>query len=356
MGFVLGREASVFSWPLSKPKPAAVAAAAPAEPVPADKGVITLRTSCPANAKAEGPSELALEADVAKLAENGEKVIGSPGFDLPTLPGVALRVMDLLQNPKATVKEVSSLIVHDPAIAAKFLRMANSAYYGGTVLIENVDTAITRLGFNTVRNSMMSIALHGTILKDRRLGETAQRIWAHSISTAMVAQEMSRRFSLDIEGVFIAGLLHDIGKVPALLFVQKALTRDQVVRPEFVATLVERHHVRAGEALVKHWKLPWQSALAISCHHEVRSLTAAIQAVQERGAAMSDSERSEGTFTVCTVTLADRALAAMGFAEEPGSLDIAGSKIVEEMNLAPEKVSAVLESIPGLLQKMPALA
>ncbi|MCH7568990.1 MAG: HDOD domain-containing protein, partial [Deltaproteobacteria bacterium] len=76
----------------------------------------------------------------------------------------------------------------------------------------------------------------------------------HSLGCARVSQEVAPAVGAIDDSAYICGLLHDIGKIPALLFVQKALGKGKEVRPEFIDALVERHHVRASVALIGHWK------------------------------------------------------------------------------------------------------
>lgn len=342
----------MLNWLFKKEEESGSASVCAETPEPA----VSMRTSCSPLASAESREERDLEAKVDEQMGNCETIFASQEFDLPTLPGVALKLMDVMQNPNADIKEIVDLIKIDPVLSAKFLRMSNSAYYGGKTAIETPDQAVTRLGLNAVKNATMTIALHGTIFKDKRLGESAQRIWDHSIGTAMVAQEISRRFGLEVESAFVSGLLHDIGKVPALLFVRDALGRNaKSVRPEFVDALVERHHVRAGETLIRLWHLPKEASLSIMLHHSVDSLTEAVELVAEKAPDMAEQDRSNGVFSISAVGLADRALAALGYAEEPGSLRVYESPIVEELNLDHDKVRSTLEEIPALLERMPTL-
>jgi len=287
-----------------------------------------LREVCPDPPRALGKGELALETNVAQLVDNVERLISEPGFDLPMLPTIALKLMELLQNPDVAPRQIGEMVLSDPVLAAKFLRMSNSAMWGGKVKIENVHTAVMRLGLGTIKNVVMAIALNGTVFKDKRLEKHAKKFWEHSIGCAAAAQGLAPIVGATMEGAFLAGLLHDIGKIPALLVVQKAVAQiktTEPIRPEFVEGLIEAHHVRCGFALLKHWTLPTDARLAVGAHHAVNSMEQARAQVLIRMPESMPADRSQLALNLACVVLADKALGAIGWAEEPGDLKILGA-------------------------------
>lgn len=310
-----------------------------------------LRRSCPPIPGPVNAHEERLAQRVGTLVDDCENLIQSPQFDLPTLPSSALKLMDCLQDASASMKDIGGLVQHDPVLTAKFLRMANSSYYGGRVEITTVVQALNRLGLREIRNLVMSVALHSTVFKDKRLNAAAQGIFDHALGCAMVAQAFAARLDLAADRAFTAGLLHDIGKVPALLLVQQALERDATVRKEFVEGLVERHHVRTGLALLNTWQLPLEAHLTMSSHHAVNDWEGVKAQVHLRmpQAAQTDDYCN----SLATVVLADRALSSLGFAEEPGEVDVLEYPLAQDLGLEPTEVTEFLGQLPALMDKMP---
>lgn len=345
-------EASVVAEGTPEPEPQAQDEVAPEAPAaPQEAQPLSIRKTCNPTVVASDPLESQLSELVQRRIDDCEKEIASPGFDLPTLPAVAMRLMEVMQNVNCPITKISETVMTDPVMAAKFLRMANSALYGGKTRIESVQTAVVRLGLGTVKNVVMSIALNGTILKDKRMETTAKHLWDHSISCAVAAREMSRIIGGNPESAFMAGLLHDIGKVPALLFVQKSLKPNMKIRPEFIDALVEQHHIRAGIALQSQWDLPVDARLAMAAHHAVNSLTEAEAQVSLRVPKAETEERANLRDILMSVVLADRALASLGYAEEPGEVYIVDSQLAADVELSPLSAMEYLQSLPDQISK-----
>ncbi|MCW8129573.1 MAG: HDOD domain-containing protein [Planctomycetota bacterium] len=318
---------------------------------PQDVQPLSIRKTCNPIAEASDPLESQLSELVQRRIDDCEKEIASPGFDLPTLPAVAMRLMEVMQNVNCPITKISETVMTDPVMAAKFLRMANSALYGGKSRIESVQTAVVRLGLGTVKNVVMSIALNGTILKDKRMEQTAKHLWEHSIGCAVAAREVARIIGGNPESAFMAGLLHDIGKVPALLFVQKSLKPNMKVRPEFIDALVEQHHIRAGIALQSQWQLPVDARLAMAAHHAVNSKSDAEAQVSLRIPQAEAEERKNLRDVLISVVLADRALASLGYAEEPGEVYIVDGQLAADVDLSPLSAMEYLQGLPDQVGK-----
>lgn len=180
--------------------------------------------------------------------------------NLPTLPDVIVKITALIDDPDSTADDLNKVISGDLALTSKILKIVNSAFYGFSRNIGSITHAVVILGFNTVRN----IALSAFIF-DNLTSKTLQPLWEHSIAVGAISKAVGEEASLpQSEEAFIAGLLHDIGRV--VLFVHD---------PEGMQELIEANQDRKdgalhdaeiqkygcaqyeiGAALLDHWKLP----------------------------------------------------------------------------------------------------
>lgn len=135
---------------------------------------------------------------------------------LPPLSPTASRLLELLSDEDLSLSALSRVISQDPAIAARILGVANSAYFGQTTPIHSVEEAVIRvLGLNMVRSLAFSIAISGSFDTSACDGFDLEEYWYRSLATAacsrQVCMSMQREVRPDPDGVYLAGLLFDIG-------------------------------------------------------------------------------------------------------------------------------------------------
>ncbi len=192
--------------------------------------------------------------------------------DLPPLPQVAARVLDLTSNDEVGTGRLSKLIERDQSLTAKILRIANSAHVYSTREIKTVRQAAVMLGSDRIRSLAMEAAL-GPILRQGRLGP---RLWIHALAVGVASREIARSAGYsDAEGAFVAALLHDIGK---WLFAAQHPSRFERSlellrqRPELSTVEAERAtlglaHTEAGTLVTIYWRLPAEISEVILHHH-----------------------------------------------------------------------------------------
>ncbi len=198
--------------------------------------------------------------------------------DLPTLPVVAVKVNEMLQDRYVSVGVLSETIQKDQAMVSKILKLVNSAFYGFQSKIRTISHAITILGFNTVRNAIVSVGVVSAF-SNRKLygGFDIKDFWTHSISTAVVGKHLAEKSRLaSPDEVFVAGILHDIGKVVlaeyfADLFAKlwEKIHEKGVTFQEAEKEILPAGHAQIGGLLAKKWKLPLSLQGAITYHHGV---------------------------------------------------------------------------------------
>ena len=133
---------------------------------------------------------------------------------MPAFPKSVQRILELTRDVNSTPKDLVDVIDKDPVMTVKILKVVNSAYYSLPKQITSVGHAVVYLGFNTIKNLALSIAAIGMLPKDSPSGFDGQQYLLHSLATAGLAKQLALRVDdADPMDCFIAGLLHDFGKV-----------------------------------------------------------------------------------------------------------------------------------------------
>jgi putative nucleotidyltransferase with HDIG domain len=197
-------------------------------------------------------------------------------ISLPTLPTVVSKMIQLVDNPKTSASSLARLIYTDQALTARILKLANSAYYGFPREISTVNLAIVVLGFNTVKEMGLSLSVF-EFFKDDKSDATfdISRFWQHSIGCGSAARMLARHVNYHLTGeAFVAGLLHDIGKVilrqylaKEFTFIIEKVSHGEVDLDEVEMDIVGTTHAQIGAWLSEKWNLPRIIVDGIAFHH-----------------------------------------------------------------------------------------
>ena len=191
----------------------------------------------------------------------------SGNLQLPTLPEVALRVRDVVDDENASANQIAEIIAQDAALSARLLQVANSPLYRGRQEIDRLSMVVSRLGNKLVRNLVTSQVMKQMFqatndMVDKRL----RAVWEHSVQVAAIARVLAANTpGVMPDQAMLAGLLHDIGTLPILY---RAEERDELLdTPGLLDELIMRLHTRIGGAILKHWKFP-DMLVAVAAEHE----------------------------------------------------------------------------------------
>ena len=188
-------------------------------------------------------------------------------LQLPTLPEVALRVRDVVDDENANAGEIAGILAQDAALSARLIQVVNSPLYRGRQEIDRLPMVIARLGNKLVRNLVTSQVMKQMFqatndVIDQRL----RAVWEHSVQVAAIARALAGPCSGVLpDQAMLAGLIHDIGTLPILY---RAEERDELLdSPGLLDQLITRLHGRIGGAILKHWKFP-DALVAVAAEHE----------------------------------------------------------------------------------------
>lgn len=265
--------------------------------------------------------------EVRKFLKNVEK--------LPTLSGVSMRIIEVANNPKSAADDLSRIIMADQSLAAKVLRMVNSAYYGIRNKVGSVKQAIVILGFNTIKSLALSTAIMDKFSTTGSIGNFSRsEFWKHSLAVGTTNKIISKRIvkTRDLEeNYFMAGLLHDIGKVILDQYYNddfiKVLNHQEMTGLSFYKAEMEvlgLTHAEIGGMLASHWQLPEELIAAIRFHH-------------------TPENRTDHTDIISSTHFADILVKTKGFGSG-GDNDISSlsEQCVASLNLAEEDVAQIV--------------
>ena len=198
--------------------------------------------------------------------------------NLPTLSPTAMKVMQVAQLPDASPKHVVKVIMLDPVLTGKVLKLINSAFYGMKQEVGSVAQAVVLLGLNTVKNLAFSTSMMGLkFLREKHAGINIDQFWRHSLATAVGARLIANMIDVDkdaVEEYFICGLLHDIGKIVFLSVCgQEFADAVRDARETFSnLTFSEMQHTGfdhtdTGAMLAEKWRLHGNIAEVLESHH-----------------------------------------------------------------------------------------
>jgi HD-like signal output (HDOD) protein len=203
------------------------------------------------------------------LPEQAEQLlverIDKDRIDLPVLPQVAGKVMALANDPSADAARLSALIHHDQALAAHVLRVANSPAYMPRTPIASLQHAVAMLGVNQLSEIAVTISLKSGAVKVPGHEADLKQLWRHALASGAYAKEIARTRRYNVEGAYLCGLLHAVGKPVVLKTVTTiAAELHRPLAPSLLASLLDGYHSRIGSLIAVEWALPPQVAEAIT--------------------------------------------------------------------------------------------
>lgn len=195
---------------------------------------------------------------------------------LPTIPSTLSAILEIIRDPGSGARDLETVVVRDPAIAAKVMAIANSPFYGFKQKVVELSHAISLIGFNAVKNVAIGLSVFSSFDDPYSpLSSRIREIYLHSFAVAFGADKLARYSPVcPVEPAFLSGLLHDIGKMVLIklldLNYNNILEIAQDKKEEVAA--VEREvlgldHADAGAWLIGHWGLPDVLVESVRDHH-----------------------------------------------------------------------------------------
>jgi HD-like signal output (HDOD) protein len=210
--------------------------------------------------------------DVQQIVTKALAKIG----EIATLPEITLRIINVVEDPDSTARDLHAIIKHDPPLTAKILKVVNSAFYGLPGQIGSVDRAIVLLGLRAVKNIAIATSVTRLFNGVRPVtGFDPKELWRHCVAVGVASRLIVQKKNKGAaEEAFLAGLIHDIGIIVALqafaVRFGEVLVRAQngdVSWCQAETEIFGVDHQMLGTGLALKWKFPMSLRAAIGYHH-----------------------------------------------------------------------------------------
>ena len=197
--------------------------------------------------------------------------------ELPAIPALVMKALELIDDPRSQVSQLAEVLSSDQSLTAKILKLANSAYYSFPRKISTITDAIVILGFSTLKSLVIAASTYNFLNKEvEGYGLDEGELWKHSLSCAMTARLIAKRVRFrSPETAFVAGLLHDIGKMVLNYYMKeefeqviKYVTENNVPFSVAEREIIGFDHAEVGSKVAEKWNFPAELVNAIRYHHE----------------------------------------------------------------------------------------
>lgn len=222
-----------------------------------------------------------------QLPPDLQKMLGRV-TEISSLPEVTAKIVQVVEDPRATARDIHDIVRTDPALASKVLKIVNSAFYGLPAQIGSLDRAILMLGLSAIKNLALASSLSRLIKPGPMCAHFETRdVWRHCIAVGVCARSLATAaHAVAPDEAFVAGLVHDIGLIVSQqLFAAKVreVAETCYVKPQSYCacedSVIGADHQTFGGALAAKWKFPPALRCAIAYHHEPSALQPEFQKI-----------------------------------------------------------------------------
>jgi HD-like signal output (HDOD) protein len=214
--------------------------------------------------------------DSAQSPEALKHIMTMEDLKLPEMPSIVFKLNEEINNPLASAENIARVVNKSPGLTALLLKIVNSPFYGFPSRIDKVSRAVTLIGTREISNLALGISVIALFTNIPRQLVSMHSFLRHSLSCGIMARIIAAHKKLpQTEQMFVAGLLHDIGRLilyrylphESRAILAKARNEKQILY-QVEARELEWDHTDIGSCLLKQWKLPFILENNVSCHHE----------------------------------------------------------------------------------------
>lgn len=209
------------------------------------------------------------------MSDGFDKILAK-AEDLPVLPHIGMEILNLIEDKYSVPADFEMIIESDQVLTLKILKMANSAYYGYPREIINIKDAVVILGLDTLKSLVLSLLTRQMLSRDLdSYGLKKSELWGHSLAVGMIARSIAKKLKKsNLEKYFVAGLLHDVGKILLDMSLKDYGDKIKMQINEGGLTFCEAEnmltgvdHALVGSKLMEIWNLPKFLVGAVKFHH-----------------------------------------------------------------------------------------
>ncbi len=196
---------------------------------------------------------------------------------MPAFPNSVQRIIQLTSDSNSSGKDIVEVIESDPVMTVKILKVINSPFYGLPHKVNSIQRAVVNIGMNTIKNMALSIATIGALNPKNKAGFNSLDFLMHSLTTAVICKQLAENMNvpqMQCSDYFVAGLLHDFGKIVFAEFQPEAFKQvlhksaeEQIPLNQCEIEFIGMDHSQAGTLLAERWGFDQKLIEAINHHH-----------------------------------------------------------------------------------------
>jgi len=276
------------------------------------------------------------EVDQAKVSQAVQKV-----SQIATLPEVTAKIIEVVEDPRSSARDLHEIIKHDLALSAKILKVVNSAFYGLPRQVASMDRAIVLLGLSTVKNIAIATSIT-KLFKGSQLSKRygARDLWRHSLACGVFCKMIAQmKGAENCDEMLVAGLMHDIGIMVEMQVYQQQLAgvidsaeENDIPLWEAELAVFGADHQAFGAGLAARWRFPEIFQLATGYHHDPLRT--------------ADPHRQ----VAATIHLADVLATAKGIGFQVQGVIECADEVLDLLELDEEKVNMLLDQFDEKFQ------
>lgn len=197
-------------------------------------------------------NDVEISSDEGRIFQDIYEATMARKLELPPMPEVAVRIQRLTDDPDVGIQELTRLIQMDAAVAGALLHATNSPLYRGAKAITNIRDAVVRLGLKTTRMLATNLAMRQTFQSESpEIRERMRQLWEHSVNVSAIAYVLARKNRrFDPERALLVGLMHDIGVIPILKYMEQ---QKLSLSPEAMESTIAKLHAMTGVLVMNFW-------------------------------------------------------------------------------------------------------
>lgn len=267
--------------------------------------------------------------------------------DLSSIRSVVVKLLSIINDPASTAKELVDVIQTDPPLAAKVLKLVNSAHCAPRSKIDDLQQAVIFIGFETLKELALNQKVCEIFQKKIEIHNYSRKaLWKHSIAVALCAKQIYRKeFGEKGENAYAAGLLHDIGVIVEDQFCNDAFLEalEAASQRDIPLWAAEKHilgfdHAEIGMALLTDWRLPKELTTAIGYHHIPHDAPIDFYPL---------------TATTCVANLCCQQ-ESIGFCDTPAVDDALSDSCMKSLNIKKHAIELIMDEVKETLSSMEA--
>jgi len=232
------------------------------------------------------------------------------------------------QDPESDLNDLSRLVHQDQSIAGRVLRIANSAAFAPVERIVSLQQAVSRLGLQLLSEIALSVAVQANVFHSIKYKTQIAIMWKHALASAIFGKEIARFMRRNVEGQYLCGLLHTIGKPVVLKTIESFEQQNKAdIEIEKVMEMVEHYHIPVGDFVTRKWNLPKSVQMASRFYQKY-------------------SDTPEFKMETAITHLADKLASVIIIETENPERDMIYDPVFEVLNIYPADRNAIFEKIP----------